>query len=332
MHRPVHLVGSVPLENSAEVMTTCCSILGERLARIPDGETGIRSNWIQWQREILGSHPAIHLVGEGKNAETAMPRFAVRKDYPDELVFSDLGYLAAAAEGYETYKLLKKQGKIGNQRFQVSLPTPLAAIACYVEAGSQESIFPAYKDRLLTETRQIIETIDETQLAIQWDVAIEFAILEGLFPVWFGAPFNTIASQLTQLVNIIPPAVEVGFHFCYGDAGNKHFKEPHDMGLLTKLANEVTKGADRAIDWIHMPVPIDREDADYFRPLGKLEHGNLRQLFLGLLHEQDGIEGAKRRMAAADRFINDYGVATECGLGRRKPEIVAQLLKLHAAL
>jgi hypothetical protein len=79
-------------------------------------------------------------------------------------------------------------------------------------------------------------------------------------------------------------------------------------------------------------VPIDRADADYFRPLGKLDHGNLRQLFLGLLHEQDGIEGAKRRMAAADRFINDYGVATECGLGRRKPEIVAQLLKLHAAL
>lgn len=45
----VHLVGSVPLANAEEVFRTTSSILGGRLRRIPDGETGVRSNWIGWQ-------------------------------------------------------------------------------------------------------------------------------------------------------------------------------------------------------------------------------------------------------------------------------------------
>jgi hypothetical protein len=126
--------------------------------------------------------------------------------------------------------------------------------------------------------------------------------------------------------------VEVGFHFCYGDAGNKHFKEPEDMTLLVNLANRATELCGRSIQWIHMPVPIDRIDDDYFKPLQNLKFGNLHQLFLGLIHEQDGVEGAKKRMTAADRFCADYGIATECGLGRRDPDVALQLLNLQASV
>ena len=42
----VHLVGSVPLSDSSEVFRTAGSILGDRLLRMPDGEIGVRSNWI----------------------------------------------------------------------------------------------------------------------------------------------------------------------------------------------------------------------------------------------------------------------------------------------
>jgi len=38
--RGVHLVGSIPLASAEEVFRTGSSILGERLRRIPDGETG----------------------------------------------------------------------------------------------------------------------------------------------------------------------------------------------------------------------------------------------------------------------------------------------------
>ena len=40
----VHLVGSVPLENSRAVFTMASEILGQHLRRMPDGETGERTN------------------------------------------------------------------------------------------------------------------------------------------------------------------------------------------------------------------------------------------------------------------------------------------------
>ncbi|NRB30230.1 MAG: hypothetical protein HRU27_06510 [Rhizobiaceae bacterium] len=330
--RSVHLVGSVPLSDAAEVMSTCCGVLGKQLRRVPDGETGERTNWIQWQRDILGAHEAIEVVGEGKNAQTVMPRFALRPGFTGEVAFSDLGYLSAALESYATFRQLKDSGEVAGQRFQVSLPTPLAAIACYVDSSSQEALFAPYRDQLLIETDAILDQIPHEDLAIQWDVAIEFAVLEGLFPVWFSSPFEAITEQLSDLIDRIPDSVEAGFHFCYGDANNKHFKEPEDMGLLVSLANAVCGSAKRSVDWIHMPVPFDRSDDAYFQPLAGLNRDGLSELYLGLLHEQDGVEGAGQRMAAADKFVSDYGVATECGLGRRNPTTIPDLLKLHAAV
>jgi hypothetical protein len=59
----------------------------------------------------------------------------------------------------------------------------------------------------------------------------------------------------------------------------------------------------------------------------KLKSGT--ELYLGLIHLTDGIEGAKRRATAAKRFVSDFGVATECGFGRRPPETIPDLIRLH---
>ena len=103
MRKPVHLVGSIPLENAESVMATCCSVLGERISRVPDGETGVRRNWIHWQRDLLGAHPAIHVVGEGRNADRVMPKYAVKNDFKGEVTFEEHGYAASALESYEKY-------------------------------------------------------------------------------------------------------------------------------------------------------------------------------------------------------------------------------------
>jgi hypothetical protein len=56
------------------------------------------------------------------------------------------------------------------------------------------------------------------------------------------------------------------------------------------------------------------------------------ELYLGLIHDADGAEGAKRRAAAARRYVKDFGIATECGMARqRTPELVRRLLEIHAA-
>jgi len=50
------------------------------------------------------------------------------------------------------------------------------------------------------------------------------------------------------------------------------------------------------------------------------------------VHATDGIEGSARRLAVARRFVGDFGIATECGWGRRAPATVPALLRTHREL
>ena len=62
--RHVHLVGSVPLRDAREVFTTVSAALGPRLKRIPDGETGERSDWITWLEPAFANNPALEKSDE----------------------------------------------------------------------------------------------------------------------------------------------------------------------------------------------------------------------------------------------------------------------------
>ena len=46
----------------------------------------------------------------------------------------------------------------------------------------------------------------------------------------------------------------------------------------------------------------------------------------------DGVEGTRQRIAAAQQVVSNFGVATECGMGRRPPDTVPALLEIHAAV
>ena len=90
-------------------------------------------------------------------------------------------------------------------------------------------------------------------------------------------------------------------------------------------------GIKRPINLVHMPVPRDRSDDDYFGPLANLRLRSETELCLGLVHYTDGIEGTKRRLATARKCAPAFSIATECGFGRRKPETIPELLRIHAA-
>jgi len=60
--RPVHLVGSVPLADEEAVFRAASAILGDLLTRIPDGETGIRTNWIGWQTAVFARNSSLEPV------------------------------------------------------------------------------------------------------------------------------------------------------------------------------------------------------------------------------------------------------------------------------
>ena len=329
--RGVHLNGSIPLANADEVFRVTSSILGERLHRIPDGETGIRSNWIGWQAEFFARNPSLELIPPDPNVYASLPHFKLRPGAnASELVFDQLGYADAALASYAVFSQLKQNGTIPAQyRFQVSLPTPLAPVTAFIADEEWAQVQPAYDKAMFAELNRIAAHIPHDELAIQWDVAIEFGLLEGVAFTNYAHVKNDIIERLVQMGNHVPDDVELGYHLCYGDAGHKHFVEPQDTSKLVDVANGLAAALKRSLNWISMPVPRDRSDEAYFAPLKHLQLHPETELYLGLVHITDGVEGTRRRIEAAQRVITNFGVATECGFGRRPADTIPELLRIH---
>lgn len=79
-------------------------------------------------------------------------------------------------------------------------------------------------------------------------------------------------------------------------------------------------------------MPIGLTDPEYFAPPRSLALPAKTELYVGLLRVADGEPGARNRIAAALSAVDSFGIATECGFGRRPPETVPGLLALHAAV
>ena len=118
----------------------------------------------------------------------------------------------------------------------------------------------------------------------------------------------------------MPKTVELGTTLRYGDGGHRDFTQPKDTDLLVSVANALCTGLKRT-GLLDSPAgrPSERHDAAYFAPLHGLELQAETDLYLGLVHYTDGLEGTRRRMATAARVVEDFGIATECGLGRALP-------------
>lgn len=335
------LTGSVNFDDAEKTMRTVAEILGRHVRRIPDGEVGKRFHWIMFLPDVLGQAAGIERVGEhpipfGAGIDARPLRLAEGID-PAAITLPPLGYAAAAEESYRIFARLREQGVIGEGiRFQVSLPTPIAVISSFFTGADRAAIEPVFTAALLHELEEILEAIPHEDLAIQWDVASELGILEGASgygsPMegwWSGDLLAGIVTRLAALVDAMPLDVEVGVHLCYGDAGERHFVEPRDATILVQLADALVDSAARQLSWLHLPVPIERDDDAYFAPLAKLPR--LDELYLGLVHREDGAEGARRRIAAASKALKQsFGVATECGIGRAPEGTTEGILHTHA--
>ena len=328
--RGVHLVGTIPLGDSENVFRTTAKILGPRLRRVTDGETGGRLNWIEWQLQRLMAHPQFDVLASDPKYGPA-PRVRLKDGVTfDDVRFGQLGYADEAKPSWAMFARLQGEGVLPPQwRFQVSLPTPMAPVDAWVDFDQRPAIEPVYEAAMHHELEQILGFVPPDRLAVQWDVAVEFALLEGTQPAHFSDVEAGILERLVRYGSWVPDDVELGYHLCYGDYQHQHFKQPADAGKLVTVANGVSAGVDREIEWIHLPVPRDRDDDAYFAPLADRKLHPETELYLGLVHLTDGVEGTNRRIATARRVVPEFGVATECGFGRRPPETIPRLLELH---
>jgi hypothetical protein len=152
--REILLVGSVPLGSAREVFATCSPMLGTRVRRLPDGETGERSKWIGFQYSRLAAAPEFKPLP--RPAEQLSPAFGLAADALP-LRFGPLGYASAAQASWQEFQALRQSSVIpAGTRFQISLPTPLAVVAGYIRVEDQAAVEPAYTAALDEELARTI--------------------------------------------------------------------------------------------------------------------------------------------------------------------------------
>jgi hypothetical protein len=338
--RDIYLVGSVPMASAEEVFATVSGAFGPKIKRIPDGETGERSDWITWLEPVFANNAAFQKSGEFFRVHasgTGRERYALRPGVRAEDVrFDNLFYADIARQSYGVFKRLKDAGKIAaGTRFQVDLVPAHSVIWLFLVDSLHAPIDPIYNQALKREIDKIAAAIPHEELAIQFDVASAvFARLERNEPSSYGRTKEemqeTFSNILVDLGNHVPAGIDLLYHLCYGDSGHRHVVEPTDMGDMVGFANRVSTRLKRSVQLIHMPVPRNRTDDAYFAPLRRLALRPETELALGLVHYSDGLEGTKTRLATAQKYAAHFALATECGFGRRDPGTIPQLLRIHA--
>ena len=334
----LHLIGSIPLGSSEQVFRRLAEELGPFLRCMPDGETGERSRWVYFQRQMLLDHPAMEIdptvppykfiQWDGKVVrEIEQLRFKCGVD-PRTVVF-EIGYDRAALASYDVFKRLRDAGIISaSTRFQVCLPTPQASGYLYVSAPARHAYFEVYERALKTALANIVEAIPPRDLTIQWDVCQEVLVFENYFSDRPPHYKEQIFDMLGRLGDAVPAYIEMGYHLCYGSPRDEHLVQPKDSTILVEIMQGIAAATRRRIDFLHIPVPRERIDEAYYHPLGHWKPPAGTRLYLGLLHYDD-TAGDRARIAMARRFVNKFGLSAECGWGRTEPGRLPELLKGH---
>jgi hypothetical protein len=332
----VHLVGSIGLDTVDEVFRTLGELLGPHLRRVPDGEVGGRRLWISWQYPLLRA--SVFLRPDPSGAIRPTNRFPLltlaEGVVPSDVRFGELGYAREARASYLDFVAARDNGTLPKGiRFQVCLPTPFAVVSSVVVPAVLPAVEAAYERAMIAEVAALCRHIPHGDLAIQWDVCNEMVVWDGQASdaVPADVPREKLIARMQHLCAAVPDDVELGLHLCYGDFGAKHFVEPKDAAKMVEFANALTQSIPHKLAYIHMPVPIERNDDMFHRPFRDLELGEGTELFLGLVHAKDGVEGTRARLAAARRHAPKFGIATECGMARaRSEDTVRALLRIHA--
>ena len=341
----VHFNGSVNLPDTETVMREISSRIPRGVRRVTDGETGERYYWIMFQVQKFAAMPDFQPGGmrEPMPGVELPPLLRLAGGVAAEDVrWPDLGYATAYADSYQVFRRLQGDGTIPpGVRFQLQYPTPTAPIAGTFIPEDQEQLIASYQAALFADLDRALARLPHEQIAVQWDVAVEFAMLEGGFG-FEATPLAQITPGLVRCVDQVPDDVPVGMHLCYGDAGHQHFKQPESLAMQVQVASAVTAAAHRPVNFFSFTVPQAQRDSDYFAPLGDLRTGPETELYFALVPYYPASQAAgttAEQVAHIDDSLakspagpREWGICTECGMGRVEADDVPALLDLHRTI
>jgi hypothetical protein len=209
----------------------------------------------------------------------------------------------------------------------VSIPLVNSVVTTltFPEMSDLERVRIGYEVALQKEVENIVDMIPHEDLAIQWDCSWEITDAYGAIP---GLPadgaVNRNIGQIERLSRIVPEAVMLGFHFCFGTFGGWPRFAPDNLGAAVMLANAAIANAGRKVDWIHLPV-LDTIEDDFYAPLKNIQPQGAR-IYLGLIHN---MQTFAERLEVARKYLADFGLGAYCGFGRMPAAALPGVLKDH---
>ncbi len=328
-----YLTGSINVPTVDDAFTLVGGRLQPGVTRVPDGEPGDRANWVL-------VHSAHFLANPTLDIEDGRAR--VRAGTP--VAFGEVDYHSSAIASYADFRAARDAGVLAaDSRFLVSIATPFNAVNSFVHFDSQVEVALAYEGALRRSVEAIQDAIPAADLAIQWDLPTELATIEGWFPNPYGDTEPVLAAT-ARLAGWVREGVELTFHLCYGDSkfgaspfmgeppteeaaarGGRHVL-PRDASAIVTLANGLSRHITRPINAIQAATVAAWTKRAHWQPLADLALEPGTEFYLGLVHAEDGAEGARERIALASDFLSSFGLSTECGLGRHSTEQLEAVL------
>jgi len=224
-------------------------------------------------------------------------------------------------------------------RFQVEYPTPMASVSAYIVPEQQQVLLGSYERAMFADLDRLLAAIPPGEVAVQWDVAVEFGTLEEAFAPGGAQAFDAIIAALARCTDQVPAEIPAGLHLCYGDYGHQHFMQPESLALQVRVLNAVTAAAGRPVSFVSFTVPQYQREDSYFAPLTGLAAGPGTELNFALVpyhpaEQAPGTTGDQVRLIDAARAASpggrrDWGICTECGMGRVNRDEIPALLDLH---
>jgi hypothetical protein len=249
-------------------------------------------------------------------------------------VWPDLGYAQAYEASCEVFRRLDEEGIVPpGVRFQVEYPTPLASIASFIAPEDRAALTPSYERALFAVLQALLRAVPHERIAVQWDVAVEFAMLE-LPERWGHQDLDALAGRVARCLDEVPEDVPAGAHLCYGDAGHEHFTQPESLALQVQMMNAVDERAGRPPNWFSLTVPQSVRDEAYFAPLADLRVEDVTELYFALVpyHPAEQPAGTtEEQVRLIDERLRgrEWGICTECGMGRVEREDVLPMLDCY---
>src|SRR5262249_6626558 len=208
----VHFNGSVNLPDAETVMREISKRVPTGVRRIPDGETGDRAGWIFFQLQKFMQSPWFVPAppGDPGGEYRDLPQMRLADGVrADDVQWPDPGYAEAYRRSYATFSGLRGEGVIQpGVRFQVEYPTPLACTTWF--ATDRDTLHSSYERALFADLARFLAAVPAQQVAVQWDVAVEIALLERTSTETRSQALKWITANLARCVGQVPGEVPVG--------------------------------------------------------------------------------------------------------------------------